>query len=199
MNPLLRHACMVKMYDLNNPIERWALSVGCKVNQKEGFWGRFFSNFVRQELDVGLITFDEKMNALEYIYYDCLESRDQSISHSLRGHYRVKRGDFQAILVCPQSVDVRVKKMILVVSAFSGGCFKNIASLHCGVINTYNQSNIAFMDIDDIGAHGSVAIAQFDRVELGWHITSIDHRLKETKLPLIVRELRCLENMTNSG
>lgn len=184
------------MCNLNNPVERWLLSVGWDHNNTKtglsGWMQRLYRSLKAPDYDVSLLAFDARYNPVEIIYYDCAVNLSGSISHSCHNHLKPQGRANQAIALYPQQIDAQIQHLFVVVSGFSGRNLADLQRVYCLISNCKTGRVFASLSIDRLSAHHSLAILQLTRVGNGWQAMTLDHRMAAIRLEDIVQELRPL-------
>lgn len=184
----------VFMCNLNNPVENWLMSVGWEQGPAgsglAGVLERIGRFFRAPDFDVSLITFDGRHNPVGFIYYDCVVSLDGSISHSCYNNIKPKGRANQALLYYPQRINPQIQSMILTVSGFSGANLKDLDRIYCQLTNRKTGRDFAVLNIEHLSQHPSIAILLLERLNNGWQVTALDHRMKSARLPDMVEELK---------
>lgn len=160
------------------------------VQKKKGFLGSVFgSSPTNIDLDASCALFDENRNALDFVWFQQLKSRDGSIVHTGDNLTGDGDGDDEQILVDLTRVPANVKYLVFTVNSFQGQTFNEVENAFCRLVDSRTRKELARYTLTGGGNYTAMIMAKLYRHNGEWKMHAwgepANGRVVEELLPAI--------------
>lgn len=153
-------------------LTRVVMGLGWDVVKKTGFMS-FLGGGGDVDLDASCIMFDINNQTVDAIWFQQLQSRDGSITHTGDNRTGAGAGDDEQIIVDLSRIPANVKTLMFVVNSFTGQNFSQVSNAYCRVVNQANGQEVARYSLTGQGSHTAQVMAKLYRHNNEWKMQAI--------------------------
>lgn len=145
------------------------------IKKKSGFFGSLLGGGATDiDLDASCLLLDAQKNLMDVVWFQQLQSRDNSIRHSGDNLTGDGAGDDEVIFVDLSRVPSGVAHLAFTVCSFRGQTFNEVEGAFCRLVDDTNNSELAKFNLSDKGAHTGVVMAIISRDAAGgWQMKAV--------------------------
>lgn len=151
-------------------LTRVRMGLGWDAVKKRGLFGRKDQEI---DLDASGLLFDASKKLVDVVWFNQLQSRDGSVTHTGDNRTGAGDGDDESIVVDLTRVPPTVTTVVFTVNSFTGQDFTQIESAFCRLIDETDGSEVARYDLSGSGTHNAQIMAKVTREGAGWAMTAI--------------------------
>jgi len=158
------------------------------VQKKKGILGSLFGGGGGQtdiDLDASCAMFDQNKQAVDFVWFRQLKSRDGSIVHTGDNRTGAGEGDDEQIIVDLSRVPANVAYLVFTVNSFQGQTFNEVDNAFCRLVDNSTQKEIAKYPLSGGGDFTAMIMAKLYRHQNEWKM----HALGEPTNGKVVEEL----------
>ena len=148
------------------------MGLGWDAVKSKGMFG-FGAKSAEIDLDASCIMFDEANNAIDFVWFRQLKSKDGSIVHTGDNRTGAGDGDDEQIIVDLSQVPANVKSLVFTVNSFTGQSFAQVQNAYCRIVNAANQKEVAKYDLSVQGSHTAQIMAKLYKHSGEWKMHAI--------------------------
>ena len=148
------------------------MGLGWDAIKSKGLFG-IGSKSADVDLDASCIMFDEANNAIDFVWFRQLKSKDGSIVHTGDNRTGAGDGDDEQIVVDLQQGPANVKALVFTVNSFTGQSFAQVNNAYCRILNASNNAEVAKYDLSVQGSHTAQIMAKLYRHNNEWKMHAI--------------------------
>jgi len=147
------------------------LGLGWDSVKKGGFFGGGGGEI---DLDASAILFDAQGNALDFVWFSQLASKDGSIRHSGDNLTGDGDGDDEQIVVNLSAVNPQVQSIVFVITSYSRQTFDRVANVFARVVDlSAGENEVTRYDLANGGNNTASVIAKLQRSGAGWAFVAV--------------------------
>ena len=148
------------------------MGLGWDAIKSKGMFG-FGAKSADIDLDASCIMFDEANNAVDFVWFRQLKSKDGSIVHTGDNRTGAGDGDDEQIVVDLSQIPANIKSLVFTVNSFTGQSFEQVQNAYCRIINATNQKEVAKYDLSVQGSHTAQIMAKLYKHNSEWKMHAI--------------------------
>ena len=153
-------------------LSKITMGLGWDSVKTKGFFG-FGSKTEAVDLDASCLMFDDNKQAVDFVWFRQLKSRDGSIVHTGDNRSGAGEGDDEQIDVDLSTVPATVKSLVFTVNSFTGQNFSQVENAYCRILNAANGEEVARFNLSVQGAHTAQIMAKLYRHDGQWKMHAI--------------------------
>jgi tellurium resistance protein TerZ len=152
---------------------RLGLGWDAAVPAKRGFFGRATTTEI--DLDASAILFDAGKRPLDIVFFQQLQSKDGSVTHTGDNLTGAGEGDDESIIVDLTAVSPAVEHIVFVITSYSQQSFDMVQNAFCRVIDDSATSSpeVAHYQLAESGPYTAMIMAKVSRSRGSWTFQAI--------------------------
>ncbi len=168
------------------------MGLGWDARETGGFLG-LFSGVREFDLDASCLLLDASGAIVDAVWFRQLSSKDGSVVHSGDNRTGEGEGDDERIEVDLERVPPGVRRLMFVVTSFTGESFCRIDNAFCRLVEASTGEELARFDLTCQGDHNAQVMAELRRQGDGWIMRAIGANARgetfQDLLPVIHRHM----------
>lgn len=157
-------------------LTRATMGLGWDVRKATGLRGMFGGGGGDVDLDASCLLFDASGTQLDQVWFQQLNSKDGSITHTGDNRTGAGDGDDEQINVDLSRVPANVTTLLFTVNSFTGDTFDKIANAYCRLVDAGSGKELARFDLGETGSHTGQVMARLTRTGSGWDMKAIGEK-----------------------
>jgi tellurium resistance protein TerZ len=130
------------------------------------------------DLDASAIFFDAAGRVLDTVWFQQLQSKDGSTTHTGDNLTGAGDGDDETILVDLTKVSADVSQIVFVISSYSAQTFDRVENAFSRLVDdsTSDAPEVARYQLTDVGSHTAMIMSKVSRDGSGWTFKAVGER-----------------------
>lgn len=143
------------------------------------------------DIDSSIVTLDDNLKLVEYIYYGHKQSADGSINHQGDNTTGQGQGDDENITINLENISKNVSYLGCSINVFSGGkTFKDVTEAFCRLIDWNSKKEFCKYNLNEFGNSKCCLMCYLKRDGKGWKIKGLGKFLPQFYVDQIVLEIK---------